>query len=61
VGLNGSIFVLMVLVLVVLFVVAFMLRHIALFKVSFLTLVDLLFFTDKGLDRGVDHVLDLAL
>ena len=33
----------------------------ALFKVSFLTLVDLLLLSDEGLNGGVDHVLDLAL
>jgi len=48
-GLNGSIFV-VVLVLVMLLVVALMFSSIALFKVSFLSLVDLLLFTDKGLN-----------
>ena len=33
----------------------------ALFKVSFLSLVNFLLFTHEGLDGGVDHVLDLAL
>ena len=33
----------------------------ALFKVSFLSLVDFLGFANKGLNGGVDHVLDLAL
>jgi diacylglycerol kinase len=59
-GLNSSIFV-MVLVLVVLLVMALMLGSTALFKVSFLSLVDFLLFTHEGFNRGVDHVLDLAL
>ena len=33
----------------------------ALFKVSFLSLVDFLLLSHKGLNGGVDHVLDLAL
>jgi len=49
VGLDSSIF-MMMLVFMVLFVVAFMFSSIALFKVSFLSLVDLLLFTNKGLD-----------
>jgi len=62
--LNGGIFV-VVLVLVVLLVMAlvafFTSSSAALFKVSFLSLVDLLGFANKGLNGGVDHVLDLAL
>jgi len=62
--LNGGIFV-MVLVLVVLLVMAlvafFTSSSAALFKVSFLSLVDHLGFANKGLNGGVDHVLDLAL
>ena len=33
----------------------------ALFKVSFLSLVDFLLLSHEGLNGGVDHVLDLAL
>jgi len=46
---------------VVLLVVALMVGSTALFKVSFLTLVDLLLLSNEGLNGGVDFVLDLAL
>ena len=58
-GLNGSIFVM--LVLMVLLVVALVVGSTALFKVSFLSLVDFLLLSHEGLNGGVDHVLDLAL
>jgi len=47
--------------LVVLLVMALMVGFTVLFKVRFLTLIDFLLLGNKGLNGGVDHVLDLAL